>query len=320
MRGSVVARLVAAVVTLVAVGPVANPAGAVTAAVDAITIVGTGTYSPGLSSPPVSAEADSCFPSWEWYPPVETLSFTGSLSVVTDGTPQGNPDLVTQVGYQGTSDSCENLAQGAGHGYLSTGLDASWFGYTRAGDLLSLTGAMTFHGRTDQVLLACTLAPTSAEPMVSFAITCSGAGHNVSDLSPTPDPAGIDQIFLAGTGAIQRGLPLTGVTYSTQNVDFYGKATEAIGDEGVSDTEIDFHGQSVINETFNASYDEGNLSGGAGGTVRLQRTADIVTLDGHVLIGGIDHVILAGSCNYAPTTINPTTSFVMACAITIEDR
>jgi hypothetical protein len=133
------------------------------------------------------------------------------------------------------------------------------------------------------------------------AMVGQGGAFADGDIGPFSD-AGV----AIGTGTITPGLTTTSCT---QNVTFTGTVVTD-GDEGVNTGGVSFGGASVGCETLNNGQGTGNLSGALAGAVDYTRIGNLVTLSG--TING--DPVLAGACLFVPTSVNPVTSYALACA------
>jgi len=114
-----------------------------------------------------------------------------------------------------------------------------------------------------------------------------------------------------GTGTMSPGLPTSGC--ANQGTVTFDSAVLVYADPGTAPLapgNIHFSGASSICETLNAGQGSGTLSGSLAGTVNYTRTANIETLSGTVNGG----TIIAAVCIFTATSVNPATSYALACA------
>lgn len=132
----------------------------------------------------------------------------------------------------------------------------------------------------------------------------------ISPATATPNVA-----VVVGTGTISPGLPTTGCE-DQDDVIFDGTAVAVGTHAGVYS--IHFDGASSICESLLTGAGSGVLTGQITGNVTYSRTGPVVTLSGSgQLNGGPAHSILAGVCEFVPTSINPVISYVLSCQLAI---
>ena len=110
--------------------------------------VGTGTISPGLPG---------CS---------QTVTFSGQVVLV--GTHAG----VYPVTFNGRSFGCETELEGAGTGTLTGGISGT-VNYTRAANVVTLSGSVTVAGTSHTLLVAeCQFVPTTRNPTTTYVLHC----------------------------------------------------------------------------------------------------------------------------------------------------
>ena len=134
----------------------------------------------------------------------------------------------------------------------------------------------------------------------------------------SPATASPNVAVVVGTGTIFPGLPTTGCGGNpNQTVSFDGTAVAVGTHAGVY--AVHFEGTSSGCESLGAGAGSGNLSGQITGAVTYSRTGPIVTLSGSgQLNGGPTHAIIAGVCEFIPTSVNPVTTYALACELAVS--
>jgi len=113
-----------------------------------------------------------------------------------------------------------------------------------------------------------------------------------------------------GTGTIAPGLPTTGCANQTSVTfdSFVLVYTDTA--PTVSTANTHFAGASNGCETLNAGQGSGTLSGGLSGWVDYVRIKNVVAIS-----GTINGTAAAGACLFVPTSVNPVTSYALACVV-----
>lgn len=141
---------------LLAAGAIAVPAFASPAqAADVGVVVGTGTITPGVPLPPSCVTGSS-------------VAFDGTGVIATPGLPAGP----YAVSFRGKSNTCESILSGSGTGTLSGGVSGSVI-YTRTTGIIELAGTVTVAGQSRSLAATCTVEPTSANPVITYAVECA---------------------------------------------------------------------------------------------------------------------------------------------------
>ena len=130
----------------------------------------------------------------------------------------------------------------------------------------------------------------------------------------SPATASPNVAVVVGTGTIAPGLVEACLP---QTVSFDGTAVAAGTHAGVY--AIDFDGNSFGCETVQAGAGAGILSGQITGNVTYSRLGPVVTLTGSgQLNSGPTHVIIAGACEFVPTSVRPITTYALACELALQ--
>ena len=118
-----------------------------------VTMVGTGTYSPGL---PTTGCA------------FQSVSFDGTAAFA--GTHAG----VYALHFDGSSSTCESLTTGSGSGTLSGQVTGN-LTYSRTGTVVTLSGSFRVNGGPEHAIAAvvCVPVPTSVNPQVTYMWVCA---------------------------------------------------------------------------------------------------------------------------------------------------
>ena len=123
---------------------------------------------------------------------------------------------------------------------------------------------------------------------------------------------GADVAVVTGNGTIRPGLS---TECTVQAVTFSGSA-EVLGTHPGTYS-VSFSGGSISCETNGFGAGTGTLSGGVSGTVNYSRTGNIVTLNGSGAIGTHARTIIAAVCEFVPTSVDPTTTYALACQVAL---
>lgn len=131
-------------------------------------------------------------------------------------------------------------------------------------------------------------------------------------LTATPAQAHPVVGVVVGTGTITPGLPACG-----QDVTFSGTAVLSTNPPRV--VTVTFVGRGPGCETILVGQGCGTISGGGlSGTVCYNRNGNVVQLSGTVTLDGHSHT-LTGTCEFVPTSAQPTTSYALTCQVVLED-
>jgi hypothetical protein len=131
-------------------------------------------------------------------------------------------------------------------------------------------------------------------------VTSFGMGVPAAHAQPT------DVAVVAGSGFISPGLPC-----SPCDIGFDFNAV-VVGDHSGAHLGCYFAANTPA-ETELGGSGVGTLSGcGVSGVVGYNRVGPVVTVQGEVIINGVPHCIEASALVFAPTSVLPTTSFVVA--------
>jgi hypothetical protein len=127
-----------------------------------------------------------------------------------------------------------------------------------------------------------------------------------------------DAVVAVGTGTITPGLPTSGCAVQT-DITFTGNGA-VVGDDGVTaPASVTFDGNSGSTcESLNSGQGSGTLGGTFSANVTYQRTGPIVQVFGSGNIGGKPHSPIAAVCIFIPTSVNPVTSYALACAAALS--
>jgi len=150
----------------------------------------------------------------------------------------------------------------------------------------------------------------------TVATTATGLILSVAGVNPAiADTPPLDVATIHGTGTIFPGIPLTGCV---NNAHWTFDGTIAVvGDEQFVGP-VHYEGDGTICESHLVGVTVGNISGSVSGSVTLSRTGVHVAVAGNVTIGGGEHSIIAGECAWTPTSVNPTTSYVLDCEAVLK--
>lgn len=131
-------------------------------------------------------------------------------------------------------------------------------------------------------------------------------------LSATPAQAHPVAGVVVGTGTISPGLP-----GCNQRVTFSGQAVLTTVPPSVRT--ITFTGSSAGCEDILLGQGCGTIAGpGISGTVCYNRIANVVQLSGTVTVDGHQHTLTA-TCEFVPTSVQPTTTYALTCQIVLTD-
>lgn len=139
-------------------------------------------------------------------------------------------------------------------------------------------------------------------------------------LPAVPASAGpvTDVAIVVGTGGIYPGLPNSGCI-PNQRVTFTATLAVNAGDHAGLYA-VSFEGSSGTNcESLTFGAGTGTLSGGVSGTVSYNRNGNVVTLTGTGAVNGAFHRITIGICEFVPTSVNPVTTYGLACQVVLGD-
>ena len=122
---------------------------------------------------------------------------------------------------------------------------------------------------------------------------------------PSAHAAPTDVVALAGSGSISPGLPCSPCV-----IDFDFNAV-AVGTHAGAYLGCTFHADTPA-ETELGGSGAGTIAGcGVGGEVGYSRVGPVVTVQGIVYIDDVPHCIVTSALIFAPTSVLPTTSFVV---------
>lgn len=154
--------------------------------------------------------------------------------------------------------------------------------------------------------------------VVFAAVTVSVAGLAGG---PAASALGADTAFVVGSGTVTPGIPgPLAPCVSNEHVTFDGTLAIA-GDDAQLPASVHFEGDSTRCESSFLGAGDGVLYGAAAGNVHYERQYKVVliTAPTGLVINGSTHTLVNATCDYTPTSLNPTTSYTLVCHAVLTD-
>lgn len=123
-----------------------------------------------------------------------------------------------------------------------------------------------------------------------------------------------DSIYTVGQGVLVPGIPAVGCQFQT-TITFNSEFLVITGADQAVSGSFSFEGRSSICESQDSGAGSGTVSGNLAGSVNYVRKGNVVTVTapGGLSVNGSTRTIPAVSCEFLPTSLNPTSSYMLVC-------